>query len=164
MPAKALAVLALATVALTPAVGNDPPKEKDLSARVRELEEKVSRLEKQLADPTRLAPQPTDLVSFGEVVTNLREDRGPRYIRVRIAFRVDPGSREALSEQVAREKAQLKSWLIGYLADQEVKDVSGGENVRRVQGDIKKEMGKMLQGKRKENPLKDVLFEEYVIQ
>ena len=45
-----------------------------------------------------------------------------------------------------------------------MKDVSGPGGVLKVQADLKEGFGKILQGERKGNPIKDVFFEEYVVQ
>ncbi|MBN9120793.1 MAG: flagellar basal body-associated FliL family protein [Planctomycetes bacterium] len=136
----------------------DAPREPDLATRVRDLEERLARVEKQLTVP------PADVIRFGDVVVNLNDDRNQRYIRIVVAFKVEEASHRELSARVLARKAELKTWMITYLADKSIKDVSGSAGINRVRDDMRQGLGKILQQNRKENPIKEVLFEEYVVQ
>lgn len=153
----ALALVAF-SIAPSPAQPKEQPKEPDLALRVRELEERLARIEKQLSAP------PSEVVPFGDITVNLSEDRLQRYLRIKVAFKVDERAHREMTGLVAAKKAELKTWAITYLAGKTLKDVSGSSGVTKVRDDLKEGMGKILQQDRKENPIKEVLFEEYVVQ
>jgi flagellar basal body-associated protein FliL len=153
----AIALVAFSTVP-GPAQPQVPPQEPDLALRVRELEERLARVEKQLAAP------PSDTIRLGDVAVNLKDDRLQRYLRLVVTLRVDESAHRELSALVVNKKAELKTWLITYLSDQGIKDVSGSVNVTRHRDEMRRELGKILQQNRKENPVKEVLFEEYIVQ
>ncbi len=155
-----LIALALIAAAFAPTTAQEQPPEENAALRekVRELEQRLARVEKQLAAPA------DDTIRFGDVVVNIKDERHQRYLRIVVAFQVDPANHRELSALVVKKKAELKTWLITYLADQSTKDVSGSAGISRLREDMKRALGKILQQDRKENPIKDVLFEEYVVQ
>src|SRR5690348_2221445 len=63
--------------------------------------------------PEKEAKKPA-VLPFGDAVVNLNEDRLTRYLRVKILLVVDGHEEKALNEHIQKQKAALKSWLIGY--------------------------------------------------
>ena len=153
-----LAALAVVAFSLSPTSARPQPKEPDLATRVRELEERLAVVEKKLARPQ------DEVVPLGDVTVNLSEERLMRYLRLKIAFKVDAAAHRELTGLVAAKKAELRSWAITHLAGKSVKDVSGSAGVAKLQAELRDGFGKILQGDRKENPVREVLFEEYVVQ
>jgi flagellar basal body-associated protein FliL len=141
---------------------NEPAKvtEAALRTKVRELEERVAQLEKGVG---RTGPLVTgDTILVGETVTNLAEGNLQRYLRCKIAIKVDPAARTEAAEAVVARRIELKNWVITFVAGSSLKDVSGSKNVERIQGEMKRAFGKILFPDHKANPIKEVLFEEYV--
>src|SRR5207244_3346196 len=50
------------------------------------------------------------VISFGDVIVNLGEERLTRYLRVKIILVVDGNREEAVKEHLDKQKAYLKSW------------------------------------------------------
>jgi flagellar basal body-associated protein FliL len=103
------------------------------------------------------------IVPFGDVVVNLVDPRMQRYLRVKIAVLVDGEAEEEVTELVAKHKAAVKSKLIGHISSKEIKDVSGTVGIHRLQRELLERFEDVLfpEG---HSQLREVLFEEYVIQ
>jgi flagellar basal body-associated protein FliL len=100
---------------------------------------------------------------FGEVVVNLSEERLTRYLRVKLVLLIDGNHEQEVTEKITKSKAILKSWLIGYLRDKSLKEVSGTAGVNRLRREIHEEFNVLLGGS-ESDVIQDVLFEEFVIQ
>jgi flagellar basal body-associated protein FliL len=103
------------------------------------------------------------LIPFDEVVVNLGRDRLTRYLRVKIILSVDGNHEKVIGDHVQKQKAYLKSWLIGYLADQSVEEVGGAAGVHRVRREIRDQFNALLYPDGSEKIL-DVLFDVFVVQ
>src|SRR4051812_29612200 len=57
------------------------------------------------------------VLPFGDMVVSLGEERHNRYLRVKILLVVDAPKEKDLKEEVEKQKAFMKNWLIGYLSD-----------------------------------------------
>jgi flagellar basal body-associated protein FliL len=102
-------------------------------------------------------------VAFGDVVVNLNEDRMSRYLRVKIVLAVDAPQEKAATAHLAKYKAQLKNWLIGHLSGKGLKDVAGSVGVKRLQRELLEHFEDVLYPDG-DGPLREVLFEEFVVQ
>jgi flagellar FliL protein len=102
-------------------------------------------------------------IPFGDVVVNLAEDRLTRYLRVKLVLVVDHSEEKEMTEEVTKNKAILKNWLIGYLSDKSLKDVNGAAGVNRLRREIQEQFNSLL-GAGKVDKVSDVLFEEFVVQ
>ena len=102
-------------------------------------------------------------VPFGDLVVNLSEDRMSRYLRVKIALKVDGHDEKAMTALVTKHKAAMKSKLIGHLAGKGLKDVGGSVGVSKLQREILEKFDDILYPDG-ESKLKEVLFEEFVVQ
>ncbi len=103
------------------------------------------------------------LVPFGEVVVNLGEERLTRYLRAKLLLVVDEVHQRTLNELLAQQKPFLKSWLISYLSDQSLQEVSGAAGVNRVRREVRDKFNSMLFPDNSER-IQDVLFDEFVVQ
>lgn len=104
-----------------------------------------------------------EVIPFGDVVVNLGEDRLTRYLRVKILLVVDEPESKEIGELLQKQKAFLKSWLIGYLADQSLKEVSRGAGVNRIRREVRDQFNAMLYPDGDEKIL-EILFDEFVVQ
>jgi flagellar FliL protein len=102
-------------------------------------------------------------VPFGDVVVNLGEDRLNRFLRVKIMVAVDEAEAKEITELLANQKAFLKSWLIGYLSDQAVQEVTRKVGVNRIRREIRDQFNAMLFPEGEEK-IADILFDEFVVQ
>jgi flagellar protein FliL len=115
--------------------------------------------DKEKADP-KIA-----IVPFGDVVVNLSEERMTRYLRIKIAVRVEAENEAEVTELLTKHKAGVKSRIITHLAGKSLKDVSGQQGVNRLKRELLERFEDEL------NPsghghghVREVLFEEFVIQ
>ncbi|HEX3314675.1 MAG TPA: flagellar basal body-associated FliL family protein [Gemmataceae bacterium] len=114
------------------------------------------------APKTRSGKRLPVAIPFGEAIVNLSDARATRYLRVKILLAVDENRSSEVEDLVTRQKPFLKSWLIGYLADQSLKDVERS-GVNRVRREVRDRFNEMLYPDGEERIL-DVLFDEYVVQ
>ena len=102
-------------------------------------------------------------IPFGDVVVNLAEERLTRYLRVKLVLVVDHSEEKEMTEEVGKNKAIMKNWLIGYLSDKSLKDVNGAAGVNRLRREIQEQFNSLL-GAGRVDKVRDVLFEEFVVQ
>jgi flagellar FliL protein len=102
-------------------------------------------------------------VPFGDVVVNLAEERLTRYLRVKLVLVVAQAEEKEMTEEVTKNKAILKNWLIGYLSDKSLKEVNGTAGVNRLRREILEQFNSLL-GAGRVDKVHDVLFEEFVVQ
>ncbi len=103
------------------------------------------------------------VVPFGDVVVNLGEERLTRYLRVKILLVVEEAEAKEAGELLNKQKAFLKSWLIGYLSDQTLGEVMRAVGVNRIRREIRDQFNAMLYPDGAER-IHDVLFDEFVVQ
>jgi flagellar basal body-associated protein FliL len=111
-------------------------------------------------------PKPTGKQAyspFGEVVVNLNEERLTRYLRVKLLLVVDTVHEKEVAELVEKRRPKLKNWLIGYLSDRSLQDVSGATGVNRLRREIWREFNAELFPDGSEK-IMDIFFEEFVVQ
>lgn len=102
-------------------------------------------------------------VTFGEVQVNLAEERMTRFIRVKLILVADVLHEKQVTDAVTKNKAILKNWLISYLSDKSIRDVTGGAGVNRSRREIQDQFNSVLFPDGSEK-IRDVLFEEYIVQ
>jgi flagellar FliL protein len=122
--------------------------------------------------PTTTSPQEkssskelkTSLVPFGDAMpVSLNTNNLNRYLRVKIMLVVDAANEKVVRETTEKNKPFLKSWLIAYLSDQSLKDVTGAIGVNRLRREIRDQFNTMLFPDGSEK-VSDVLFEEFLVQ
>jgi flagellar protein FliL len=104
-----------------------------------------------------------EAIPFGDVVVNLGENNLNRFLRVKIMIAVEEGDVKEVTELLTKQKAFLKSWLIGYLSDQSTQEVSRKVGVNRLRREIREQFNAMLYSNGEE-PIVDILFDEFVVQ
>src|SRR5690349_11955747 len=57
---------------------------------------------------------------FDNVVVNIGDERLNRYLRVKLMVAVEETDSHEVTDLLAKQKAFLKNWVIGYLSDQPV--------------------------------------------
>jgi flagellar protein FliL len=103
------------------------------------------------------------LIPFGEVVVNLGEERLTRYLRAKLLIVVDDVHQKTVNDLMLKQKPFLKSWLISYLSDQSLQEVSGAAGVNRVRREVRDKFNSMLFPDGSER-IQDILFDEFVVQ
>lgn len=134
---------------------------------------------------------PVSNVSFGDVVVNLADDRMSRFLRIKIILKIEGVAEEkggghgggghggggGGSEVLAPFKPTMKNWLIGHLAGKSLKEISGTMGVKKLQREILEKFEEIMAAEQASHAghgssstpkahmhLKEVLFEEYVVQ
>jgi flagellar basal body-associated protein FliL len=116
--------------------------------------------EKKNPDPHDSRPS---VVPFGDVVVNLDQERLTRYLRVKVLLVVEENDVKEVTDLLQKQKAFLKSWLIGYLSDQSLQDVGRNVGLNRIRREIRDEFNRMLCPDNTEK-IYDILFDEFVVQ
>jgi flagellar basal body-associated protein FliL len=113
--------------------------------------------------PKHGGPAKPVFVSFGDVVVNIYEERLSRYLRVKLILVVDESQEKQVNEALNKSRAILKNWLISYLCDRTLEEVRGAGGVNRLRREIQDQFNNLLFGDGADK-IKDVLFEEFVVQ
>jgi flagellar basal body-associated protein FliL len=103
------------------------------------------------------------VIPFGDLVVNLGEERLTRYLRVKVLLVVEDKQSKEINELMQKQKAFLKSWLIGYLSDQSLQEVGRAAGVNRIRREILNQFNAMLFPDGSERII-EVLFDEFVVQ
>ncbi len=101
-------------------------------------------------------------ILFGDVVVNIGDERQSRHLRVKLMVAVEDTDLNEATELVTKQKAFLKSWLIGYLSDQSHQDVTRKVGVNRIRREIRDQFNAMLYPNGEEK-IVDILFDEFVV-
>jgi flagellar protein FliL len=104
-----------------------------------------------------------EAIPFGDVVVNLGENQLNRFLRAKILVAVAEPDVKEVTELLTKQKAFLKSWLIGYLSDQTTQEVSRRVGVNRLRREIREEFNAKLFPNGEET-IVDILFDEFVVQ
>lgn len=102
------------------------------------------------------------VIPFGDVVVNIGEDRLSRHLRVKLLIAVEEADLTEVTDHVNKQKAFLKSWLIGYLSDQTYQDVTRKVGVNRIRREIREQFNAMLYPNGEEK-IVEILFDEFVV-
>jgi flagellar protein FliL len=105
----------------------------------------------------------TALIPFGDAVVNLGEERLTRYLRIKIILVVYHIHEKTVTNMLQDQKAFLKNWLISYLSDQSIQEVSRAAGVNRIRREVRDQFNAMLFADGSEK-INDVLFDEFVVQ
>ncbi len=100
---------------------------------------------------------------FDNVVVNLPDERLARFLRVKIMLAIEEVEAKEITELLEKQKAFLKSWVIGYLSDQSPREVTRNIGVNRIRREIRDQFNAMLFPDGEEKIL-DILFDEFVVQ
>ena len=104
------------------------------------------------------------LIRFGTIVTNLKDDRLTRYIRIDVVLSVDNDKKAVIANAIMEKKVVMKDWLISHLNDQSVKDVTGKNKQTQLRKDVQAGFNKLLFPAVKDGDIKAVLFEDFAVQ
>jgi flagellar FliL protein len=100
---------------------------------------------------------------FDNVVVNIGDERLNRFLRVKLMVAVEEADAREVGDLLTKQKAFLKSWLIGYLSDQAIQDVIRKVGVNRVRREIRDHFNLMLFPDADEK-IVDILVDEFHLQ
>ncbi len=115
------------------------------------------------SDISQVSDEPPVFVDFGEVVVNLNEPRLNRYLRLKISLMVDADQKSEVDDKVTKNKTNLISWLLSFLADKRMDDIRGGTGQNRLRNEIRNHFNAVLFPDGFQH-VRGVLFEEFNIQ
>ena len=127
-------------------------------------------IDKFSGDPEEASPEaaadseePPAIIEFGEVVVNLNESDMRRYLRADISLVVAQSEQQQIDEQLKKNQAILKSWLLSYLADKRMDDIRGTTGQNRLRREIQLHFNSVLfpDGVQR---IRNVLFVDFNIQ
>ena len=115
--------------------------------------------------PKKIEPVKSKLtaIPFDNVVVNIGDERLNRYLRVKLMVAVDEADAREVTDLLAKQKAFLKNWLIGYLSDQSIQDVLRKAGANRVRREICEQFNLILYPNYEEK-IADILFDEFHLQ
>ena len=117
--------------------------------------------------PAAAAPkgnQHEAFLPFGDMITvNLADGRLNRYLRCKLVVVSEQSSSAQVTEWLDNNKAVLQNWLIAHLSDKQLKDVTGRASINRIRREILEHFNNALKPEGQE-PLRDILFVEFVVQ
>jgi flagellar protein FliL len=102
-------------------------------------------------------------VTFDQVVANVNDERLTRFLRVKLIIVVDDAEEKQVTELIQKNKAILKNWLISYLSDKGMPDVTGASSINRARREIQDQFNTLLFPDGSEK-VRDILFEEFNVQ
>lgn len=114
-------------------------------------------------EPEVEKPGPDQTLSFGEVYVNLADARLQRYLRVKVILVIDGKHAKKVEAALEERKLVLKNWLIAHLSDKTLPDVTGRVSINRIRREIQEAFSTKLFPEGGDH-LRDVLFEEFVVQ
>ena len=107
--------------------------------------------------------KPPGFVEFGEVVANINEGRMSRYLRVNVTLQVKGEDEEKATLALEAHKAILRNWLLGYMSDLQLEDISGLTGQNRIRRDAQNHFNDVLSPDGTDL-IQDILFQEFTIQ
>ncbi len=120
---------------------------------------------KEHADKKKSKEPGRALIPFDKdgVNANLAEGKLTRVIRVKLTLVVEGTKEKEVNELMVKQKAYLKNWLISYLADRTLGDVTGAANINRMRREIRDNFNLILSPDGSEKII-DVLVEDFGVQ
>jgi flagellar basal body-associated protein FliL len=113
--------------------------------------------EKQKAEPGQA------FVPFDDVVVNVNEERFNRLLMAKLIFVVDPSDEKEVTEAVAKKKPVLRNWIISYLSDKSIKELTGAAGIHRSRREIQDKFNSELFPDGSEK-IRDVLVDKFNFQ
>lgn len=100
---------------------------------------------------------------FEAVTVNLNVRSGDRYLKVKVFLAIAPGDKEEAFAELDKRQKELKDWLMAYLRDHTLEEVSGKKNQVRMQREIAQAFNEKLWPDARPR-IDHVLFDEFTVQ
>jgi flagellar basal body-associated protein FliL len=103
-------------------------------------------------------------VPFGTTIANLAEGRLTRYLKITMTLQVAKNHASELEGMMGDgRQAVFKNWLLTYLSDKELADVTGTNAINRMRSEIQDGFNAIL-AQQSGCKVQNVLFEEFNVQ
>ena len=124
-----------------------------------EGEEEVAEVE----EPEDDEPKSYAYIPFEDVTANVKTESLKRFVHVKASFKVEKEHEADVTKLVEDHELVLKNWLLFYLQQHEIHDLTGAANFNRIRREIRENVNHLLfEGK--DELIEDVLFGEFNIQ
>ena len=97
------------------------------------------------------------------MVVNIGEARPSRYLRINLTLQVAESDAEQVTQDVETQSAILRNWLIGYLSNLSLEEVTGVTEQNQIRRNIQNYCNDLL-APDGTDLIQDVLFEEFTVQ
>jgi flagellar basal body-associated protein FliL len=108
-------------------------------------------------------PQDFEYYPFEDVIVNLNVRMGNRYLKVRIFLAVSQADKAEAFPQIDKKKKELKNWVMGYLRDHTLEEVTGKKNQVRIQREIADSFNRIVWPDSRPR-IDHILFDEFTVQ
>lgn len=132
-----------------------------LRTRLSDLETATAEIKRAILQNHLTTP---GLFELGEYVVNLNEPQMNRYLRVSLAFELDPDGAESNYWCIHEMRIQLTDWLISHMSSMTVADTVGRDNLERFRSDLVAGFNAKLKAAGHPGCIKSVLFREFNVQ
>lgn len=139
-------------------------EEAGLLARITALEERLAKVELNLANRTERRAHSSGLIVLEPIVTNLKSEDLTRYVRVGVALETRDGEKQEVLEAIEGVRPKVNSWLLGYLADKTVADVRGLSSHDELRQGIKDGLNSVLNSEGATELITGVYFDDISVQ
>ena len=102
-------------------------------------------------------------VTFGELVINPNDANFSRFLRIKLLLLVAKDDETAVTEAVNKQKPILRNWLIGYLSDKPMREMTGAGGIHRIQREVMDQFNTALFPDGSEK-IREVLVDDFSIQ
>jgi len=108
-------------------------------------------------------PKEFEYYSFEPVTVNLNVRRGNRYLKIKMFLAIAQNEKDEVTPLLDEKQKELKDWLMGYLRDHTVEEVTGKKNQVRIQREIAQSFNERLWPTSRPR-IDHVLFDEFTMQ
>jgi len=108
-------------------------------------------------------PKEFEYYPFEAVTVNLNVRRGNRYLKIKMFLAVAQDEKDEIFPKVDERQKELKDWLMGYLRDHTLEEVTGKKNQTRIQREIAQSFNERLWPEGRPH-IDHVLFDEFTVQ
>jgi flagellar basal body-associated protein FliL len=100
---------------------------------------------------------------FEPLTVNLNVPRQNRYIRATVVLAIRDQDKTTVLPVLEKRTVELTSWLMTYMANLTLEEVSGRKNIVRIQREIRDAMNEQLWPGRRPR-IEQVLFKDFAVQ
>lgn len=124
----------------------------------------------QPAEPLKIAPKAPESIQedfkyyeFEDLTVNLNVPRVNRYLNCKILMAVRPAEKDEAFGLIEKKQIVLKNWLMSYLGDLSLDDVTGRKNINRIQREICDSLNDQLWPDQKQR-IHHVFFDDFFVK
>lgn len=117
-------------------------------------------------EPKATAPAEVEeyaYLDFGETVVNLGDGARNRYLQIQLSLQVDKLELEMITKSLESNKVPLQDWMLTYLSEKTLSDVSGAAGLNRIRRDILNQFNTVMFPDRYDR-IHDIKFTKVAVQ